>query len=87
MEPDPGPGPDEMDGLRLDLLRTAVETYLKIAYPSGVIPEASAAGWSGPKGSARRRFSPGPRLSVPARCPGTSRRFMPFAWATTGIRT
>jgi hypothetical protein len=39
MEPASGPGPDGTDQLRLDLLRTAVETYLKIAYPSGVFPE------------------------------------------------
>ena len=39
MEPSPGSGPDRMGGLRLDLLRTAVETYLQIAYPSGEIPE------------------------------------------------
>ena len=39
MEPHPGQSPDDLGGLRLDLLRTAVETYLKIAYPSGAIPE------------------------------------------------
>jgi len=39
MEPPPRTGPDGMRGLRFDLLRTAVETYLKIAYPSGQIPE------------------------------------------------
>ena len=40
MEPASGPGPDGAGHLRLDLLRTAVEAYLKIAYPSGQIPEA-----------------------------------------------
>lgn len=30
----------DMGGLRLDLLQRAVEVYLRIAYPSGVIPEA-----------------------------------------------
>jgi len=39
MEPPPRSGPDGMGGLRFDLLRTAVATYLKIAYPSGAIPE------------------------------------------------
>jgi hypothetical protein len=39
MEPPPRSGPDGMGGLRFDLLRTAVETYLKIAYSSGEIPE------------------------------------------------
>jgi hypothetical protein len=38
MEPPSGSAPDEI-GLRLDLLRKAVETYLRIAYPSGEIPE------------------------------------------------
>ena len=40
MELHPGPGLDELGGLRRDLLHTAVEAYLKIAYPSGSIPEA-----------------------------------------------
>jgi hypothetical protein len=40
MEPAAGPGPDGAGHLPFDLLRTAVETYLKIAYPSGRIPEA-----------------------------------------------
>jgi len=40
MEPhQPGTGPEAMGCLRLDLLRAAVETYLKTAYPSGEIPE------------------------------------------------
>ena len=40
MEPHPpGTGPEAMGHLRLDLLRAAVETYLKTAYPSGEIPE------------------------------------------------
>ncbi len=39
MEPTPGLSPDGLGGLRIDLLRAAVDTYLKIAYPSGEIPE------------------------------------------------
>jgi hypothetical protein len=39
MDLHPGGGLDELGGLRLDLLRTAVESYLKIAYPSGMIPD------------------------------------------------
>lgn len=39
MELHHGPSADAIGGLRLDLLRQAVETYLKIAYPSGVFPE------------------------------------------------
>jgi hypothetical protein len=40
MEPPPGTGPDELGRLRLDLLRTAVDIYLNLAYPSSAIPEA-----------------------------------------------
>ena len=40
MEPPPGSGPDELGGLRVDLLRRAVDFYLKLAYPSGEIPES-----------------------------------------------
>ena len=39
MEPPSTSGPDGMGGSRFDLLRTAVEAYLKVAYPSGEIPE------------------------------------------------
>ena len=40
MEPPPGSGPDELGGLRVNLLRRAVDVYLKLAYPSGEIPES-----------------------------------------------
>ena len=40
MEPGSGPVPDGAGHLRLDLLRTAVDIYLRIAYPSGQIPES-----------------------------------------------
>jgi hypothetical protein len=40
MEPHPGSGTHEQGGLRLDLLRRAVDIYLNLAYPSGEIPEA-----------------------------------------------
>ena len=39
MEPTPASGLDGIGGLRFDLLRSAVDTYLKVAYPSGTIPE------------------------------------------------
>ena len=39
MEAPPGSSATELGGLRFDLLRTAVETYLQIAYPSAQIPE------------------------------------------------
>ena len=39
MEPSPGMGPDQLGRLRLDLLRTAVDIYLSLAYRSAEIPE------------------------------------------------
>jgi hypothetical protein len=39
MEAPLGPSAAELGGLRFDLLRTAVETYLQVAYPSAQIPE------------------------------------------------
>ncbi len=38
MEPNPNSSPDSLSGLRLDLLKKAVELYLKIAYPDSEIP-------------------------------------------------
>ena len=40
MEPSSRSSSDEMSGLRFDLLKTAVDTYLQIAYSSSEIPEA-----------------------------------------------
>jgi hypothetical protein len=39
MEPTLAAGHDDLRGLRLDLLRNATEIYLRLAYPSGVVPE------------------------------------------------
>ena len=54
MEPPPGPRPDELGGLRLDLLRRAVDVYLNLAYPSGEIPEVVRRRLVWPEGLARR---------------------------------
>jgi hypothetical protein len=40
MEPTLAAGQDELRELRLDLLRSAVNIYLRLAYPAGVVPEA-----------------------------------------------
>ncbi len=40
MEPTLAGGPGDLHGLRLDLLRRAVEIYLELAYSAGVVPEA-----------------------------------------------
>ena len=39
MEPTVAAGQYDLRGLRVDLLRCATEIYLKLAYPSGVLPE------------------------------------------------
>jgi hypothetical protein len=39
MEPTLAAGHDDLRGLRLDLLRTATEIYLGLAYPGAVVPE------------------------------------------------
>jgi hypothetical protein len=39
MEPTVGAGQSDLRTLRIDLLRHAAEIYIKLAYPSGVIPE------------------------------------------------
>jgi hypothetical protein len=39
MDPFRAAGQDELHGLRLDLLRSAVNIYLGVAYPAGVVPE------------------------------------------------
>lgn len=38
MEPTLAGGPGDLHGLRLDLLRCAVEIYLELAYSAGVVP-------------------------------------------------
>ncbi|MDG3007999.1 hypothetical protein [Paludisphaera mucosa] len=40
MEANPDSGPADVDAMRLDVLRRAVEVYLKVAYPSGDYPES-----------------------------------------------
>src|SRR5437870_4280708 len=40
MDPSMATDREELDGLRLELLRQATEVYLDLAYPSGRVPEA-----------------------------------------------
>jgi hypothetical protein len=40
MEPTLAAGHDDLSSLRLDLLRTAAEIYIGLAYPAGAVPEA-----------------------------------------------
>ncbi|OJW18931.1 MAG: hypothetical protein BGO49_17960 [Planctomycetales bacterium 71-10] len=40
MEAHPDSGPADVDAMRMDVLRRAVDVYLKVAYPSGEYPES-----------------------------------------------
>lgn len=40
MEAHPDSGPADVDAMRLDVLRRAIDVYLKVAYPSGEYPES-----------------------------------------------
>ena len=42
MEPKVAAGQYDLRGLRVDLLRSAAEIYLKLAYPTGNLPEVVA---------------------------------------------
>jgi len=39
MEAHPDSGPADVDAMKIDVLRRAVDVYLKVAYPSGSLPE------------------------------------------------
>ena len=43
MEPTVAAGQYDLRGLRIDLLRHAAEIYVRLAYPSGNLPEVVAA--------------------------------------------
>ena len=70
MEPHPpGTGPEAMGRLRLDLLLTAVETYLKTAYPSGEIPDVVRRRLIWPDGFAADQLLTRPPFERGGRCP------------------
>ena len=71
MEPQPpGTGPEAMGQLRLDLLRAAVETYLKTAYPSGEIPEVVQRRLIWPEGLAAEEMLTKPPFERAGKVPG-----------------
>ena len=71
MEPHPpGTGPEAMGYLRLDLLRAAVDTYLKTAYPSGEIPEVVKRRLIWPEGLAAEELLTRPPFERAGKMPG-----------------
>ena len=62
--------PEAMGHLRLDLLRAAVETYLKTAYPSGEIPEVVRRRLVWPDGLAAEELLTKPPFERSGKMPG-----------------
>ena len=87
MEPPPGPRPDELGGLRLDLLRRAVDIYLNLAYPSGEIPDAVRRRLVWPEGMAAEQMLAKPPFERAGKVPGSRRRSTPCSSATSTTRT
>ena len=79
MEAAPGPNPTDLNALRLDVVRQAAEIYVKLAYPSGQVPEAvdRRMTWS-PDVSPTELLSK-PPSSGRVGCRGRRRRFTRFA--------
>jgi hypothetical protein len=69
MEPPFGSATEQMS-LRLDLLRTAVETYLKVAYPSGDVPEVVRRRQVWPEGLCAEEVLAGPPFERAGKVPG-----------------
>jgi hypothetical protein len=70
MEPSPGTSPEMMGRLRLDLLRSAVETYLETAYPSGEIPDVVRRRLVWPEGLAPEELLTKPPFERAGKMPG-----------------
>jgi hypothetical protein len=68
---DPGPGPADVDAMRLDVLRRAVDVYLKVAYPSGEHPETVRRRASWAEGLAPRDLFMKPPFERAGKAPGT----------------
>jgi hypothetical protein len=70
MEPPPESRADELGGLRLDLLRRAVDVYLKLAYPSGEIPDPVRRRLVWPQGQAAESMLTKPPFERAGKVPG-----------------
>lgn len=64
-------GPDEVDALRLDVLRRAVDVYLKIAYPGGEYPESVRRRATWDEAADPRELLAGPPFERAGRVPGS----------------
>jgi hypothetical protein len=70
MEPTLAGGPGDLHGLRLDLLRRAVEIYLDLAYPTGAVPEMVRRRLSWREDCAADELLNGPPFERPGKAPG-----------------
>jgi|SRR5579883_856716 len=70
MEPTLGDGPGDLQGLRLDRLRQAVEIYLDLAYPDRVIPEVVRRRLNWPEGNPADQLLSGPPFERAGKAPG-----------------
>jgi hypothetical protein len=70
MEPASADGRVDLPVLRLDLLRRAVEIYLTLAYPSGVVPEAVKRRLVWKEGSPGEVLLSGPPFERAGKAPG-----------------
>jgi hypothetical protein len=70
MEPTLARGPGDLHGLRLDLLRRAVDIYLGLAYSTGAIPEAVRRRLAWREGCAADELLNGPPFERAGKAPG-----------------
>jgi hypothetical protein len=70
MEPTLREGEGDLKGLRLDLLRQAVEIYLDLAYPGRAIPEVVRRRLNWPEGCPADRLLSGPPFERAGKAPG-----------------
>ncbi len=64
------PKDDSLHGLRLDILRQAIEAYLKLAYPSDELPEAVKRRLAWPDGITAPQLLTRPPFERAGRAPG-----------------
>ncbi len=70
MEPTYAAGQNELRGLRLDLLRSAVNIYLGLAYPAGVVPDVVQRRLVWPESCAPDELLSGPPFERAGKAPG-----------------
>lgn len=71
MEAPTDSGPADIDAMRLDVLRRAVDIYLKVAYPSGQYPESVRRRSTWPEGAPPRDLFGKPPFERAGKTPGS----------------